>query len=162
LPQIEDSQPGPASGWLQRGLVIGGIVLAVCGSLIAAYLAFENLQAESGVCTIAQGCAKVQQSSYGKLLGVPVSVPGLGLYLALGTAGVVWLKDLRGWRPLVTFFAFNGALVGFLFSMFLTYIEGFVLDAWCIYCIVSASLMTLLMLTWLTLVLMARRQTLSE
>ncbi len=113
---------------LDRILVLATIVLALAGVAIAGYLAVENLRSKTGVCTITHGCQTVQQSKYGKILGVPVSVPGLMLYVVLLGAAVVWLTDFRGWRPLAAFLAFNGALLGFLFSAFLTFIEGFVLD----------------------------------
>lgn len=128
--------------------VVLALVLALAGTGVGAYLAYENLQGQAGVCTIAHSCAKVQKSSYGKLMGVPVSVFGLGLYALLAAAAVAWLRNIRELRPVVTFFAFNGALFGFLFSGYLTYVEAFVLDAWCIYCIISASLMTGLFATW--------------
>jgi uncharacterized membrane protein len=142
-----------------RAIVAICLLLAVAGAGIAAYLAFENLQSRTGVCTITHGCQTVQQSSYGKLAGVPVSVPGLGLYLVLATAALVWLTDFRGLRPLAAVVAFNGALFGFVYSIFLTYIEGWVLEAWCIYCIGSASLMSLLFAGWLGTLLLGGSRT---
>jgi uncharacterized membrane protein len=143
---------------LTRIVVAACLVLAIAGIAIAGYLAIENLQSKSGVCTITHGCQTVQQSRYGKLYGVPISVPGLGLYALLGTAAIVWLTDFRGLRRWAAFLAFNGALFGFVYSLFLTYIEGWVLEAWCIYCIGSASLMFLLFAGWLTTLLLTLRQ----
>jgi uncharacterized membrane protein len=140
-------------------LILAAVVFAVAGAAIATYLAYENLQSRSGVCTITHGCATVQKSQYGKILGVPVSVPGLALYAALVVAGVTWLTNFRGLRDLAAMLACYGALFGFLFSGYLTYVEGFVLNAWCIYCIGSASLMTVLFLIWATeLTLTVRRR----
>lgn len=70
-------------------LTVALLVLAIAGTAISAYLAYENSQGKSGVCTIAHGCSTVQQSKYGKILGIPISMPGLGLYvvLAASTAG---------------------------------------------------------------------------
>jgi len=129
-------------------LVAGLLVLAIAGVAVAAYLAWENSQGRSGVCTIAHGCSKVQQSRYGKMIGVPVSVPGLVLYTLLTVAAAAWLADHRGLRPVILVLAFYGALGGFLFSAYLTYLEAFVIDAWCIYCIASALIMTALFLGW--------------
>lgn len=147
--------------WGERALIVATLVFAIAGAAIASYLAYENLQSRSGVCTITHGCATVQKSAYGKILGVPVSVPGLGLYIALGAAAVGWLANFRGLRDTFSVLACYGALFGFLFSGYLTYVEGFVLDAWCIYCIGSASLMTLLFIAWaaeVALVVRRRRQ----
>lgn len=139
------SLPRPRwQSWLAAGLLL----LAIAGVAVAAYLAWENTQGRSGVCTIAHGCSKVQQSRYGKIMGIPVSVPGLALYIFLAAAAAAWIADFRALHPVVVVLAFYGALGGFLFSAYLTYIEAYVIDAWCIYCIVSASLMAALFAGW--------------
>ncbi|MGE0600895.1 MAG: vitamin K epoxide reductase family protein [Dehalococcoidia bacterium] len=131
-------------------LVLTGVLLlaALAGVAISGYLAWENSQGKSGVCTVVHGCSTVQQSKYGKILGVPVSVPGLGLYLVLAVAAVVTMLDFRGWRAYATLIGFYGALMGLAMSAYLTYLEAFVIDAWCIYCIASALLMVLLAAGW--------------
>lgn len=134
-------------GW-KTLLVSALLALALCGGAVAAYLAWENSRGESGVCTIVHGCSTVQQSKYGKFAGVPVSIPGLGLYLVLVTAALVWLTNFRGLRPYAVVVGAFGSLFGFLLSLFLTYLEAYVIDAWCIYCIVSASLLTALVAGW--------------
>jgi len=143
--------------------ILAALVLSLVGVGVAGYLVYENLQGQSGVCVIAQGCQTVQQSRYGKILGVPVSVPGFALYAALALAAVAWLKDFRGLSPVALLVGFYGALAGTLFSAYLTYLEAFVIEAWCIYCIVSALLMTGLLLLWGTVFALtlrdARRET---
>lgn len=129
-------------------LVFGLMACSLLGVGIAGYLAWENSQGHSGVCTIVHGCSTVQQSKYGEFLGVPVSVPGLALYGLLAAAGAVWLSNLRNLRQYAVVVASFGSLFGFQFSGFLTYLEAYVIDAWCIYCIVSACLMTCLAAGW--------------
>lgn len=144
--------PVPATPGRERGLlwwlIAAALVLSVAGVGIAVYLAAENLQGNSGVCTVVHGCATVQKSRYGKILGIPISVPGLLLYLVLAGSALGWLFDFRSQRRLFTVIAFNGALLGVLFSGYLTYLEAFVLDAWCIYCIASALILSALFLIW--------------
>ncbi len=146
------SANAPASPTRERGLlwwlVVAALVLSVVGVGIAVYLAAENLQGNAGVCTVVHGCATVQKSRYGKILGVPISLPGLALYLVLAGSAAGWLTDFKGQRRLFTMVAFNGALFGVLFSAYLTYLEAFVLDAWCIYCIASALILAALFVTW--------------
>lgn len=157
------TSPGLPLRRLQKSLAVAAACLAIAGAGIASYLAVENLQGKSGVCTVVHGCQTVQQSAYGKILGIPVSVPGLAMYVLLLVAAVVVVTNARGLRRLATFLAFNGALFGFCFSLYLTYVEGWVLHAWCIYCIASASLMALLFLTWAAiLAIEARRPAQSE
>ena len=134
-------------GW-RKVLVSALLVIALCGVAVAAYLAWENSRGESGVCTIVHGCSTVQQSKYGKFAGVPVSVPGLGLYLLISGAALVWLTNVRGLRQYAILVGAFGSLFGFLLSVFLTYLEAYVIDAWCIYCIVSASILTALVAGW--------------
>lgn len=153
------SGPAGSSRWRQA-LTVVLLVAALVGVAISGYLAWENSQGKSGVCTVVHGCSTVQQSKYGKILGIPVSVPGLGLYTMLAVSAAMVLTNFRGWSSYATLLAFYGALLGLAFSAFLTYLEAFVIDAWCIYCIVSALLMLLLAIGWtmsLALEVRARR-----
>jgi len=74
------------------------LVLAGAGAVMAAYLAVQNLQGETGTCIATHGCARVQNSAYGKILGVPVSVPGFAMYSTLLIGAIAWLVDFRGLR----------------------------------------------------------------
>ncbi len=145
-----EASPGSRPQRLDWQRAIAGFALAAAliGVAIASYLAVENLQGKTGVCTVVHGCQTVQQSRYGKVFGIPVSVPGLAGYVSLAVLALVVLTGFRGLRPLAAAAGFYLALFGFLVSCYLTYIEGWVLHAWCIYCIASASLMTLLLLLW--------------
>lgn len=142
----------PVSAPRERGilwwLIAVALVLSVAGVGIATYNAFENLQGSAGVCTVVHGCETVQKSHYGKILGIPISVPGVALYVVLTASALGWLFDFRGQRRLFTAIAFNAALFGFLFSAYLTYLEAFVINAWCIYCIASALILTALFIIW--------------
>lgn len=140
-------------------LVAAALVLALVGVGMASYLAFQNIQGKaSSICVGTHGCSAVQQSQYGKVLGVPVSVPGLLLYLALAAAAVAWLRDWRGLRDQVAVLGFYAAAFGVLFSGFLTYLEGWVIDAWCAWCLTSASLLTLLLIMWLPVFVLTARE----
>lgn len=142
---------------LARAFASFAFALALAGSALAGYLAVENLQGRTAACTVVHGCATVQGSQYGKLFGIPVSVPGLALYLTLAATALAWLNAGPTSRVWLTLLGFTGALGGFCFSLYLTAIEAFVLEAWCIYCIVSALLMTSLFALWAALVALERR-----
>jgi len=73
-------------------------------------------------------CGIVNNSNYSEILGIPVSAFGLLFYT--GMAVLVVLKYRR--------LFFLGSIVGVLFSAYLTYLEAFVLHAWCQWCIMSA------------------------
>jgi vitamin-K-epoxide reductase (warfarin-sensitive) len=63
---------------------------------------------------------------------------------ALGIAGyaVIAVLVLAGWWWL----AFQASLIGFLFAGFLSYLEAYVLEKWCIYCLWSQGIITAILL----------------
>ena len=80
------------------------------------------------------GCETVQSSSYATILGVPVAVVGL-----VGYSGLLVSASLRG--EVGIYLGFLVALVGALFSAYLTYLELFVIHAICEWCVASAAVM---------------------
>ena len=119
-------------------------LLALVGFCIALYLwlfkigIIGKLQCGSGSCEF------VQTSRYGVLLGVPVAfygVVGYALIFAVAIAGLQPGQVERRW-PILTLAAL--AAGGFLFTLYLTAIELFVLHAICRWCVGSAVVMTLI------------------
>lgn len=129
------SSPAPVDG--DRRLRIAVAVLCVIGLGISGYLTYVHYADLKVACTNT-GCVTVQSSVYAKLAGIPVPVLGLVGYAAiLGS-----VLALRGDLGRVA--GFGLALVGFLFSCYLTYREVFTIKAICEWCVGSAALMTLL------------------
>jgi uncharacterized membrane protein len=120
-----------------RTLRTAGLVLVVLGIGIAGYLVYVHYANIDPVCNIAHGCHKVQTSQYAKLAGIPVALLGLLGYVTLLGALLVPRQGeaARTVAALV-------ALVGFGFSLYLTYRELFTIDAICQWCVGSAILMT--------------------
>jgi uncharacterized membrane protein len=121
-------------------------LLALVGLLIASYLtmyAFGFL----GViqCTIG-GCEKVQTSRWATFLGLPVAVWGLGAYVTLFTLAMLGVQPRFARERWVALALFGVSAVGVLFSAYLTYLEAFVIHAWCQWCVISAILVTLIFL----------------
>lgn len=137
-----------------RALQVVAAALAIGGLAVAGYLAVENLQGNTGVCVGVHGCSTVQNSRYGEIFGIPISVPGFFLYGILLLAAVFSIRASSR-QPEVALAGFLGAVAGLLMSAYLTYLEAFVLDAWCSYCIVSALLMAGLFVTWSALLVVA-------
>jgi uncharacterized membrane protein len=119
--------------------------LALMGAGVAAYLTWAKLQGEGLICIGFRGCDVVNNSPYAELLGIPVAAWGLGAYLALALLGGLSWVDRASLRPWTVTLSFALALGGWLFSMYLTAIEAFVLHAWCSWCVTSAILITLLL-----------------
>ena len=106
--------------------------LAVVGLLISAYLTWVHYAGVAPVCVGGSGgCETVQASSYATLLGVPVAALGL-----VGYSGLLLSAFLRGGAG--AYLGLLVALVGTLFSAYLTYLELFVIHAICEWCVASA------------------------
>jgi uncharacterized membrane protein len=117
-------------------------LLCILGIGVASYLTWSHLADAVPYCGGAHGCSDVQNSPYSKVAGVPVSVIGLTGYLLLLT-----LSLLRGrLNAEIDFFlpvlSFGAALIGVLYSAYLTYLEAFVILAWCYWCVTSAIIIT--------------------
>jgi uncharacterized membrane protein len=112
-------------------------VLALIGIGVAGYLTYVHYEGLKVLCLSSGGCETVQASSYAKLDGLPVALLGL-----LGYIGIVGSVFIRGELGRIAGFAI--ALIGFGFSMYLTYRELFTIKAICQWCVSSAVLMTLL------------------
>jgi uncharacterized membrane protein len=121
-------------------------LLALAGLLLSSYLTMYKLGLLGTIqCTIG-GCEKVQTSTWSYFLGLPVSAWGLGAYvtiLALAILGVQPRFARERWLALALF---GLSAVGVVFSAWLTYLEAFVIHAWCQWCVISAILITLIFL----------------
>jgi len=127
----------PAEGTL-RGI---GTFLATFGIGVATYIAIADSGGGSPVCIAGgHGCQTVAESSYSHLAGINIAIFGIAGYVVLLLCAL-----LRGDAFRMT--AFIVSLVGFGYSLYLTYLELFTIDAVCQWCVASAVLMTLLFVT---------------
>jgi uncharacterized membrane protein len=120
-----------------RRLVIAIVVLCLLGIGDAGYLTYVHYAGIKVACLAHGGCETVQASRWSKLDGVPVSLLGLIGYIAI--LGTLVIRTELG-RAL----GFGIALIGFGFSVYLTYREVFTIKAICQWCVGSAVLMTAL------------------
>lgn len=129
-PNAEDTKRG---GSFSSRVLLGA--LAVAGLLISAYLTWVHYMGVAPVCVGGSGsCETVQSSSYATIFGVPVAVLGL-----VGYSGLLFSALLQG--EVGVYLGILIALVGVLFSAYLTYLEVFVIHAICEWCVASAAIM---------------------
>lgn len=116
----------------ERALRVAGLLLAVAGIAIAGYLTWVHYAESLPVCVGGGGgCERVQTSDYAEVGGIPVAAIGLAGYV-----GMVLVLSLPGaWGALAAAF---GGLAGAAFSLYLTYVELFVIDAICQWCVANA------------------------
>lgn len=127
----------------------GWVVLALCiiGLGVAGYLAFIELTHTEAFCGPVGDCNTVQQSKYARLFGIlPIGLLGIiGYVMILVSWGLQQFfkgksSDLAALLMLVM------TTFGTFFSVYLTFLEPFVIGATCAWCLASAVLMTILML----------------
>ncbi len=118
-------------------LALAILILCLLGIADAGYLTYVHYAGLKVLCLSSGGCETVQASPWSKLDGVPVAVLGLAGYLAI-------LATLPIRTELGRATNFGITLIGFGFSMYLTYRELFTIHAICQWCVASAVLMTAL------------------
>jgi len=118
-------------------------VLGLPGSAVAAYLTYSHWADRPTVCGGIGECELVQTSEYSDIAGVPVALLGLLYFVAMAFLALArisrfkWMRDELEWiQPA----ALAMALSATAFVAYLTYVELFVLDAICIWCMTLATL----------------------
>jgi uncharacterized membrane protein len=112
------------------------LVVAVLGFADATYLTIEHYQGTIPPCSFVSGCETVLTSSYSIIAGVPVSLLGAIYYLliAIGIFAYIDTKktSILKWTLSITIF-------GLLMSLWFIFLQAFVIKAWCLYCLGSAT-----------------------
>ena len=110
--------------------------LSIFGLLVATYLWYEYQQPTDIGCAL-QGCQTVRESIYAKFMGIDVPIFGIVYYLLNSIYITSLLIERRRFRyEILLFVAFN--FTGALVSVYLTYLEVYVIEAICQYCVMSA------------------------
>jgi uncharacterized membrane protein len=119
-------------------------MLAIAGVVVSILALHVHYSTETQPCSINEkwDCGVVNHSPFAEIAHIPVAAIGIAGYLAL--AGLAFLRQRA-----LTFLA---AEAGLGFALWLTFIEEYVLQVWCLYCVISLGvivLITLLSLGWL-------------
>lgn len=125
----------------------GPLIFGIAGFMLATYIYLKKKTAQPMVCPLNGECDLVTQSQYSKFLGVPVEKMGM-VYYAL----VIVVYALHGFisdlLPDAVMFLMTGVTIGaFIFSLYLIFIQAFVLKKWCTWCIFSACFSTFIFIT---------------
>jgi uncharacterized membrane protein len=116
------------------------------GLVVASYLTYTELTRSEVFCGGISHCQTVQESQYSKILGL-ISVGEFGVlgYCFLGLALLVERATRGGTRTIVSIVKFGFAVFGVSFSIYLTFLEPFVIGATCLWCLTSALIMGLVL-----------------
>jgi uncharacterized membrane protein len=129
-------------------------LLALVGLFVALYLWLHALGYGGALkCGVSGGCEVVQTSPWAVFLGTSVAFYGVVGYLTVLVVALAALRPAalrqRGWNTLLALLA----SAGFLFTLYLTYLELFVIHAICRWCVGSAVIITLI---WIVALLSLR------
>ncbi len=141
---------------MDKKLYWASVALAIIGALIATYMTIYKWTDNNTMCLGSGDCATVNESAYSEIFGIPVALVGVGGYLAILA---VLLLEKYGKNK---FFKENSLLAvfglgvgGFGFTLYLVYVEAFILKAWCPFCVASQITMTILFI--ITIVRLVRQ-----
>ena len=109
-------------------------LLSLIGLADASYLTVQHLTGQSLRCTIISGCSEVLGSPYAQIGSIPLAAVGAAAYFAVFSLSILAAFRYRFVRPLLA------ALVAvmFLMTLWLLYLQAFVIRHFCQYCLVSA------------------------
>ncbi len=128
------------------------IVLSFAGLINASYLTYKHyFEKEPLVCPIeGHDCNAVVQSRWSHMFSVRNEVLGVVFYGAALASGLLLALN-QGAIPGLRFYILIGTGLGMLFSVFLTYLQKFVIHEFCFYCLISAGLSLLIFINGVAL-----------
>jgi uncharacterized membrane protein len=127
-----------------RVLLWAPAVLSSLGIFISGYLVSKRFTGGSLACTRWAQCDVVNNSVYSQIYGVPVSVLGLVGYLLLLALALAALWTTGCTQRKILLLSLVLAVGGVGFSVYLTYLEIYVIEALCAWCVASAIVITAL------------------
>jgi uncharacterized membrane protein len=127
---------------MSKRLPLALVILSLIGLADALYLVVATYTDTPIVCGLIEGCNDVAKSPFTRILGIPLSVYGTGYYLvALALSlGIMQWGTTRA-RQLMFLWAFAGVL----FSAYTVYLQAVVIEAWCMWCVLSEIVTVLLL-----------------
>jgi uncharacterized membrane protein len=133
----DEAVNGTATHAPQRGtrLYLIAAILALVGLVDSLYLTIKHLAGNSVQCTVTSGCEEVLTSAYATLAGYPLAAFGALAYFAAFSLATLALFGYAVARKLLIFLVAAMLLV----TLYLIYVQAFVLGKWCQYCLLSAA-----------------------
>ena len=121
-------------------------VVALGGLADAVYLTIKHYTGEAVPCSIVEGCEQVLTSSYAEIFGIPLAMFGAAAYfVAFSLAILAAFGNGLMWK----FFGVQVFLM-VLFTAWLIYLQAFVIEAFCQFCLISAAITTVLFIIYIT------------
>jgi uncharacterized membrane protein len=125
--------------WLYRI----SMVLAVIGLIVSVYMTIYKVTSNDAMCLGSGDCSTVNASRYAEVYGIPVATVGIAGYFAILLTHWYERRD-KFFEKNGPMLIFGMALTGFLFTVYLIYVEFAILKALCPFCLASQIAMTLI------------------
>lgn len=125
--------------WLYRA----SVALTVVGLLVSIYMTIYKVTSNDSMCLGSGDCSTVNASRFSEVNGIPVAVIGVIGYLAILAVHYYETRN-RFFKQNGTMLIFGMGLTGFLFTVWLIYVEIALIKALCPFCITSQAAMTLI------------------
>ncbi len=109
-------------------------IAALVGLLDAVYLTVKHFKDEVVPCSLITGCEQVLTSAHAEMFGIPLAVYGaVAYFFAFSLAILAIFGNRKMW------FVFGLlASVMFVYTLYLLYVQGFIIKAFCQFCLLSA------------------------
>lgn len=118
------------------------VALTIIGLAVSIYMTIYKLTDNQSMCIGNGGCSKVNSSVYAEVYGIPVAVFGIAGYAALMI--MLFIENRNSFlQANGTMIVFGLALIGFLFTLYLIYVEVALIHALCPFCLTSQIAMTI-------------------
>ena len=136
----EKNRKAEPDSYLRSGTLITLfiIILGLCGMAVSGYLTYGYVVNAAIGCPFNADCDLVQASPYAYMWGVPVPLLGLLMYAALTLMGILLFLKKAEWENIISLGIYGISLAGVIFTLYLYYLEIFVLHAFCSWCIASS------------------------
>ncbi|MBI2655149.1 vitamin K epoxide reductase family protein [Candidatus Woesearchaeota archaeon] len=112
------------------------MILSLIGFLVSYYIFYSKKYNKPLYCFSKAECDAVVRSRYGKTFGIENTIPGMIYYVMVFAYGFLLNRNVFISLP-VYYFLVGISIASVLFSLYLAYVQKFILKKWCIYCIVS-------------------------
>lgn len=119
------------------------VALVIVGLAVSVYMTIYKYSGNDGMCLGSGDCSTVNASRFSEVNGIPVAVIGIVGYVAIL---IVLFYENRSdfFRKNGTLLVFGMSLTGFLFTLYLVYLEIWVIKAICPFCVTSQVAMTII------------------
>jgi uncharacterized membrane protein len=119
------------------------IALTIIGLLVSIYMTIYKVTNSESMCIGSSGCSEVNSSRFSEVNGIPVAVLGVAGYAAILV--LLFLEQRPGmFQQNGSMMFFGVSLLGFLFTLYLIFVEVALIKAYCPFCLTSQAVMIII------------------